>query len=673
MPTRRSIPGLGGLILFLALAGVLPGQRSRTREYPVAPLAITEREAAIGAEMEYREETQSRDGVEAGYANQLFQEYVRYHLHGYSYHPRLLDIDLKLKLALAQFHAGNTGDIDYGEDSASAQETLEDYELKLYFLKEHPISAYLFTSRREYPVLGFFSNFYLVETETRRLGITWKYTSLPMSLSYTERELSKRGGPSNTDIHSEFIEYTLKHYYGQAMRSEARFLHHEYRQRISSNDDEDDPDDTNRYDSDEANFINTTYFSFDKRSNLTSLFRYYDQSADQDLKTYFWRERLRWQHSDTLRSYLQASTTQNEYSQREVDTHRFEAGLNHKLFESLESHVDLHGRQTEYDPITENQYGATGSLKYRKETPWGELSAHYERTIDQFERNGEQRTIDIVNEVHSLGTGGTRFLRNENVIPESVRVTNLQRNSTFSNGFDYVVVESGNRVGIRALPGGRITPGTSVSVDYRYRIDFDFEYISDDEEFYLRHDFLDILDGLAIYGRLHSLEPRDSNDPDRELLDYNDRMAGFELDWKPLRWREEYEQHRSNYNSWNQWRNSLEGTHSLNSRLKFTWSGGVNLTEYDEELSDTGEDSTTAQFLTGRLDGQVGQGGFWSFQGRMEKEEGIVDQTIYGMLARVGYDWRKSTFELGAQYDVREYEDSERENTKVFLQIERKW
>ena len=77
-----------------------------------------------------------------------------------------------------------------------------------------------------------------------------------------------------------------------------------------------------------------------------------------------------------------------ELGGQNVHSYRVESGLDHQLFQSLTSHVDVHWRTTEFASATDSEYGVTGRLGYRKTTPWGFLTTGYAVTADRIDRSG---------------------------------------------------------------------------------------------------------------------------------------------------------------------------------------------------------------------------------------------------------------------------------------------
>ena len=314
----------------------------------------------------------------------------------------------------------------------------------------------------------------------------------------------------------------------------------------------------------------------------------------------------------------------------------------------------------------------TGRLDYRKKTALGALTAGYGRTIDKVERSGQTGTRLILDEPLSLFLGVTTFLNNPDVVLPSIVVTNLAQTVTFTEGFDYSVTSTGGRIGLRALAGGLIADGDSVLVDYTYTYDSDFNYISDDQNFYIRHDFQKLIAGLAVYYRWRDVTNHDvPSNRDLRLLEYTDQMAGFEYKWKDLTWTEEYQKYRSTFTDYDQFRSRLEGSHRLRRNLRWNWNAGITLTQHDDH--GTGSSSDRDRFYYGGmgLDGRIRSRGYWSIEGRAQHASGRTDRTVLGAIARMGWQWRKVRLEAGARYEEYDIFDTSRDRTHVYVQVAR--
>lgn len=663
--------------VIVALASPAVAQRRRrdgARYYPVAPLRILETGGEIGFQYDYFSERESQDGGnQSRLTNHYFQEYVLGRTRGYVYHPRMMDFRAEAKLGLMQQLIARSGYPDSaGPESEANNGTITGYDLYAYFLKEHPVSFTAFANREQEPVLELFNDRYMVMRESQGGSVRWKNRVVPMSLAVTRTQGTEWGGDSVSHSQTDTVEYTARHQVANWMRTELRYRYQEYSQRFRADTPLLSLDRKTDLDSHTADLVNTLYLTSDKRSHLTSTLRYFKQRGTQDLETFNWRERLQLQHTKNFRTYYMANYQRTNLPGAYIHSYRGEVGADHRLYKSLRTHLDVHGRRTQYVGLREDVVGATGRVDYRKRTGAGVLTAGYSRTLDRFERTGGTGSQPVLDEPITLEFGTVQYLENANINPASVIVTDPANEVTYVEGFDYQIVQSGDRVGIELLPGGLLSEGDTVLVDYQYEYDSDFDYISDDQMFHIRHDFQKLIKGLSLYYRWHDLATHQlPDDRDLRILEYTDQVAGMKYRfWKKVEWTEEYREYNSLHTNYRQIRSQLDGSHRLSPRLRWGWNMGMLNTEYVEGIPGDGTDADYL-FAGTRFTGSILRNGYWSVEGRAQEETGLTERTLFGALAKLGFRWRKIRMETGAKYEHYDVYDNERDRTHVFVQVAR--
>jgi len=625
----------------------------------------------IGMEYQYFGETiRRRDGGRIRYSNSYLREYLTGRAEGYAYHPRLLTYSSELTFGLSQQRLRRSD--DGGVDKLSENDDLLGYDFRVDLFRDHPVSATAEASRDERILMGLFVDRYLAQTETQRGTVRWTTPSLRMDATATHSIIEEFGAVSHSRTESDSLAYNLHHELGRRVRTEFRYLAQNYDRRFRADTVTGEVDDRSELDTQTANLDNRVDLTGDGRATLRSTVRVHDQRNNQDLRSYFWQERLQLEHAPNLRSYATASAQRNDYDSRAIDTFRGETGIEHELFESLKSHFDIHGRRVDYGDVVEDRYGATGRLDYRKKTPAGVFSAGYARTVDRVDRSGVSASDGIIDEPLVVEIATPSFLDHPEVVPSSIVVTDQANLVTFTEGFDYEVVRQGSRTGLRVLPGGLLADGDTVLVDYRIELDGSLRYFADDEDIYARHDFERYVPGLSVYARRHELKARDvESDADPRLLEYVDRMAGIRQEWRVYAATSELQEYSDSLDAYRQWRNQVEGSHALSRRLRLGWNAGYTQTDYDADDAPSGDDRSRYFFAGAHLDGTFARNGYWKLEERSIHETGRTEQTVHGVLARVGYDWRRLTLESGARYEMYDAFESERDRTQVFVKV--KW
>lgn len=282
-------------------------------------------------------------------------------------------------------------------------------------------------------------------------------------------------------------------------------------------------------------------------------------------------------------------------------------------------------------------------------------------------------TNQVFDEEIAVNFATPEFLDGSDVVVDSIVITDTANQLVYTEGFDDEVVVQGSLTGIRALPGGLLSPGETVFVDYRQEVDGDLSYIADDQTVSIRHDFDRYLKGLAIYAMRHDLVAREvQSETNARLLEYVDQSAGLRQQWRQFAFTSEYQDYSDDLSGYNQWRNQLEGNH----RIGWGWNVGHTRTNYDTETevdNDDGHDDDRSRytFAGTHLDGTFARSGFWRLEARSVRETGRTEQTVHGILAKAGFDWRRLSFEGGARFESYDIYDSERDRVQVFASA--KW
>lgn len=366
----------------LAVASGARAQDDRHRvEVPVRTLAVTSTREEVGIEYNYYGETiRQTDGGRIRYTNHYLQEYVQGRANGYVYHARFATFSSMLKFGMAQQWLRRTSPDD--SDRLNDNDELIGYDFKVDLLPEHDISGTLEARRDERILMGLFVDRFRVETESQRGSVRWRGDTWRMDATAAHTETEEFGAVSQSNTTSDSLVYNAHHSPGPRLRTDLRYALQSYDRRFRGEGFGGSFDSESSVDSQTATLSNRYDFTNDRRISLRSTLRYHQQDSDSDLRSYYWQERLDWQHTPNLSSYVTANALRNEFESGETDTLRGEAGLDHQLYRSLRSHVDIHARHTDFGGVTENRVGPTARFDYRKETGAGVFSAGYARTLD---------------------------------------------------------------------------------------------------------------------------------------------------------------------------------------------------------------------------------------------------------------------------------------------------
>lgn len=671
MQRRMLSPSLIPVLGVLLAGNTALGRQDRFQEeFPVRTFALTETEAEIGTEYHYFGETIRRDGSgRTRYSNHYFQEYIEGRVRGYGYHQRFINFSASLKLGMTQHNLHHSDPID-GDRNTSGNDGLLGYSFRADILQDNPVSGTINSSREERMLMGLFLDRYRVITDSHGGTVRWRRDGLRMDLTGTHTETEEHGFRSTGRTISDTLLFNLRHDLGHLSRTDVRYRLQSFERDFTARTHRGD---VSRHTENVTNDLNiTNRLSFDRadRLNLRSTLRVHDREGEQDLRTYFLEEMLRYNALRMVRPYIRGSVRRHEFAESTSDVYRGETGFDGDLYRSLSYHFDVHGTHSDHEAYKEDRYGVTGRINYRKDTGYGMLTAGYARTLDQVERTGSSALLQIFDETLVVNTAFPSFLSQPNVIAGSVRVTDTANQIVYTEGFDYQLITQGVLIGLRVIPGGILPDGSTVLVDYQVQTTADQSYIADSESIHVRHDFTRVLKELSLYGRRNSFatldeEPDDTTGP----LEYTNHLVGLRQGWRQFAFTSEYEIYDDEFGGYDRWRNQVEGNHNLSSRIRLGWSVGVDHTEFDSDFDRGDDDWSRHTFVSTHLDGTFARSGFWRVQGNVMHDEGRTERTTRGILGTLGYKWRRFTFEGGGRIESFEGTDIEQDRMQAFVGV----
>lgn len=214
-----------------------------------------------------------------------------------------------------------------------------------------------------------------------------------------------------------------------------------------------------------------------KRSFFNSSYRTRNESGLNELKSTDWSEFLLWKPGLALSLRLNYQVSDDESGNLSRQDQKMGIQIEHRLYESLTSRIQLRDRQTDYDQGQENEWGWLLGFAYRKKLPRDSLfnlgySYHYQET----DRKVQGSIFFVVAEPLTVDLFGRNVLANYDLVSESIVVQNEERTTTYQLGVDYLVEQLGRETEIIIPAGSLIAPDDTVSVDYQYNIDPSIDY-----------------------------------------------------------------------------------------------------------------------------------------------------------------------------------------------------
>ena len=379
-----------------------------------------------------------------------------------------------------------------------------------------------------------------------------------------------------------------------------------------------------------------------------------------------------------LRNFYDYSLSLNT-GNGDFQQHSLRAGLQHQLYESLNSTFDVHGAWADSSsPGASLQSLATGATLaegYSKRlAEWGHLSVNGAISYDHTGQSSSGASLVVPNESHTLTTGTWVPLGQPNVLAIlSVTTDPAHGSLPLVENVDYYVNRAVNPWLIEISPASVIIhSGDAVVATYTVEPNPSGNYSTINDQFQVRLELFENL--LGLYVRYDNSDNTASSS-EFVLENVTELQAGADLHWHGLRLDANYTDRKSSLNNYNSFSLSEGYTllssahHTADINLRQQWSS------YPNATTDTGTNqsqsetyySFTLRYVwhpTGRLN--------WSTDAGYEQQRGYgLDENL--MVARSNVSWHigKLDLNLGYEYQNQEYTGETRDRNFFFLRMRR--
>jgi hypothetical protein len=167
-------------------------------------------------------------------------------------------------------------------------------------------------------------------------------------------------------------------------------------------------------------------------------------------------------------SYTMSSSAGNGY---DAVQHNLVTAINHQLYESLGSHLDLHGLKSDNHStgaaFGSSTYGLTGSVGYTKRLgAWGSLSVNNSATFDRSAQSSTGDVLVIPSESYAIPAAGPMIIRLKS--PRVVSITSVTKNNVPLDADEWRVLAGSDPWQIEFTGGGvhAVTNGDTIVITY---------------------------------------------------------------------------------------------------------------------------------------------------------------------------------------------------------------
>jgi len=412
----------------------------------------------------------SKDGRGAANARQtnrsvLHEGVLTLRFQGDVVHPYLFDFYGSLGLGFSHNY--------YREDRFGRANTdhsggyLSEFDLRADLFKNKAVSGTVYGQRGDDRIPRLF----LPSLHERRtaFGTAWYYKADPvlMELNYDRTDTDRFGNRRQRDderITEDRLSYALDWTIDQDQKLKLDYEHSRRRQEYQGSRFEFD---TRR---DQLKLDYDLAFGSRRQHRFVTYVRIQEESGDLARDIIEVGPQLILEHSKTLSTSYSYQFTRERLDGFEVDQHRADFQLTHRVYENLTTTVDVFGleERTE-DDIETTQVGASIDWQYVRNNPYGRLSAELRLAGDSERTHGNSGTRIVLNESATFRDPLPVYLLKPNAIWAAILVTDVTGRTVYRLGSDYVITTVRDRTALLRVPSGRIVNGQTILIDYGYR------------------------------------------------------------------------------------------------------------------------------------------------------------------------------------------------------------
>jgi hypothetical protein len=396
--------------------------------------------------------------------NVLIEERVGFNLAGSIIDPKIITYQADLSFALTQAHFSERGPTQDISDDDTGNLAL--YDVRFNILPGEALSGSVYAVRRDDRINRRFQPS-LNERQTG-LGTAWSYVGddFSMHLTYDYLETDRTGNRDEFDNEhytDSVLSYSLDWDLTKRNKLTATYEHANNKQEFQGLR---TPFETTR---DLIIVDDRINFGPDDKHEFWTRLRWQEESGDFARDIFEIGPQLTLHHSDNLQTIYRYQFNREKYEAFDISTHRADFQLVHQLYTNLTTTVDLFGLYEDIeDDVKTAQYGASVDWQYNRKNPFGHLFANLALAYDTEDVRGDNGARLVLNESGTFRGPLGIILRNRNVLPGSVVVTDTANRRIFLSGRDYVVVQQGEWTRIYRVATGNILDDETVLVDYQY-------------------------------------------------------------------------------------------------------------------------------------------------------------------------------------------------------------
>jgi len=396
--------------------------------------------------------------------NTTVEERVGLNLSGSILDPGFITYQADLSFALTQAHYSERSPTRDQSDDDSGNLAL--YDVRFNLLSGEPVSGSVYAFQRDDRINRRFQPS-LNERQTGS-GTSWSYVgdafSMHLTYDYLETDRTNNNDKYDDEHYTDSVlSYSADWQLSDRHKLTATYEHADTKQEYQGLR---TPYETAR----DLLIIDDRFnFGLDNAHELWTRMRWQEESGDFARDIFEIGPQLSLRHNEDLTTIYRYQFNREQYEAYDISTHRADFQLIHQLYSNLTTTVDVFGLYEDIQDDTQTtQYGASVDWQYNRKNPYGQFFANLALAYDTEHVDGDNGTRLVLDESGTFRGPLAIILRNPNVLPGSIVVTDVANRRIYLAGRDYVAIEQGGWTRIYRTATGNILDDQTVLVDYQY-------------------------------------------------------------------------------------------------------------------------------------------------------------------------------------------------------------
>jgi hypothetical protein len=467
-PRHRSVWWLMGALMGAWASSVAVAQESQFEPFHLDPVT-----GHLFMEGRYRHDDRQRSAGRTQTDDFLLREGIQLNLDGHVGHPNLLDWTGFLRVG------GIQQQTDVDDEDRDTMGTLLGYNYFGQMFKEKPVSLQTYAHGNHDLLDRSFGR--SIEIDQHTHGAMATYSGLmPATLQIERRQRLETDDLRIDDEEAYLARFTIADERDTAFRTALLYEHEEVdrtNQFLGTGDNSVQDLSEQR---DNLILSNRWLFGDDPQPHMLSgELRLMQRRGYYENELFNAHQRLDLNHSKTLSTFYRGAVSYDNTTDQTDESIDLETGFRKSIYDSLDITGRVYGTDRRLTTGTEQMLGGALDMDYRKTSPFGmhRASLTLGREYRQEQYAGGVRRVR--NEAVTLVGINRVTLRQPNIVPGSIFVTDARNQLTYIEGVDYLLFSFGSFVEIARVVDGGIADGETVLVDYDARASGDAAYYAD--------------------------------------------------------------------------------------------------------------------------------------------------------------------------------------------------